>query len=224
MTRNTSLHLSVTACALAAGLALPSVVTAQAQTTPRNQAPVVVTQTPTPDRQIVIPDPQIVIQTNDTNKLEDQITFRLDTDELTRKYHIDVDAEGNVVTLSGEVATERQKTRALELAKVDGVIRIEDKIEVDRDADTTLADRAKRGLNKAGETISDRWITTKVSWFFVGEDVLDGSDINVDTDNRVVTLKGRVPSQAARVRATALARQTEGVRDVRDELVISAAR
>lgn len=195
-----------TACALAVTLVLPSVVSAQAQTTPRRDAPVAAVTTDTADR------------------IEDEIAFRLETDDLTRKYHIDVDAEGNVVTLSGQVATERQKTRALELAKVDGVIRIEDKIEVDRDADTTLADRAKRGLSKAGEAISDQWITAKVSWFFVGEDVLDGSDINVDTDNRVVTLKGEVPSQAARARANALARQTEGVREVRDQLVIAPAR
>lgn len=212
MTRNTSFQISITACALAVGLVVP----AQAQTTPRNDTKVVVT-TDAADR-------QIVVQTDVADRIEDQITFRLDTDDVTRKYHIDVDADGNVVTLSGQVANERQKARALELAKVDGVVRIEDKIEVDRNADTTLADRAKRGLNKAGEAISDTWITTKVSWFFVGEDVLDGSDIDVDTNNRVVTLKGQVPSQAARVRASALARQTEGVREVRDQLVIAPAR
>jgi hyperosmotically inducible protein len=207
MIRNTSFAAVLTA--LAVGATLPAVVGAQAQTTPRSQPPVVSTQAGDSDG---------------AERLEDRITFRLETDDLTRKYDIDVDADGNVVTLSGDVANERQKARALELAKVDGVLRIEDRIEVDPDTDRTLADRAKRGLTKAGDAISDAWITSKVHWFFVGEDVLDGSDIDVDTNNNVVTLKGRVPSEAARARARVLAERTEGVREVRDQLVVSAAR
>jgi hyperosmotically inducible protein len=125
---------------------------------------------------------------------------------------------------SGEVANERQKAQAIELAKIDGVVRIEDRIEVDPSADETLAERTRKGLNKAGDKISDAWITTKVNWFFVGEDVLDGSDINVDTVNNVVTLKGTVPSEAARARAKVLAERTEGVKSVKDELTIAPAR
>ena len=182
-------------------VAVPTVGFAQAQTSPRNP-----------------PAPAAAAHTDDS--IEEQIEFRLETHDLTRKYDIDVDVDGGVVMLSGDVAREQQKTQALELAKVDGVLRIEDRIEVDADADRTLADRAKRGLNKAGEAITDAWITTKVNWFFVGEDVLDGSDINVDTNDHVVTLKGMVPSEAARARAKALAERTEGVKSVRDELVI----
>jgi hyperosmotically inducible protein len=183
---------------------LPSTSAAQAQTTPRNApAPVV-----TADRDDM----------NDT--LEDRIEFRLETNDVTRKYDIDVEVENGVATLTGEVATERQKTQALEMAKVDGVVRIEDRIEVDADADRTLAERAKQGLNKAGEKITDAWITTKVNWFFVGEDVLDGSDIDVDTKDNVVTLKGTVRSEAARARAKVLAERTDGVKSVRDELIV----
>lgn len=184
-------------------LAMPAAGFAQAQTTPRST-------TPTP----------MVDMEDEEYSLEDRIEFRLETHDMTRKYDIDVDVDEGVVTLSGDVATEQQKTRALELAKVDGVLRIEDQIEVDPDADKTLADRARRGLNKAGEAITDAWITTKVNWFFVGEDVLEDSDINVDTNDHVVTLKGTVPSAAARARAKALAERTEGVKSVRDELVI----
>lgn len=190
------------ACGVAAALvaATPRVGTAQAPTTPRTSS--------TP----------VVADADDA--MEDRIAYRLETNDATRKYDIDVDVDDGVATLSGEVASERQKTQALELAKIDGVVRIEDRIEVDASADETLADRTRRGLNKAGDTITDAWITTKVNWFFVGEDVLDGSNINVDTADKVVTLKGTVPSEAARVRAKTLAERTEGVKSVRDQLTI----
>ena len=46
--------------------------------------------------------------------------------------------------------------------------------------------------------INDAWITTKVKTNFVNEDLLKGSDINVDSNNHVVTLKGTVTSAAGR--------------------------
>jgi osmotically-inducible protein OsmY len=59
-----------------------------------------------------------------------------------------------------------------------------------------------------------------VSAKFVDETLLKGSNINVDTNNYVVTLKGTVGSDAARVRAIAIARSTEGVKRVVDQLVV----
>jgi hyperosmotically inducible periplasmic protein len=74
----------------------------------------------------------------------------------------------------------------------------------------------------AGQAVSDGWITTKVKSSFVGVDVLDGSDIDVDTNDHVVTLRGTVPSAAARAKAVSLAKQVEGVQSVKDELTIGA--
>lgn len=56
------------------------------------------------------------------------------------------------------------------------------------------------------------------------DDMVDASTIDVDTRNRVVTLKGTVESDEARARAVMLARQTEGVRDIVDELTVESAR
>jgi hyperosmotically inducible periplasmic protein len=74
----------------------------------------------------------------------------------------------------------------------------------------------------AGEAVSDGWITTKVKSSFVGVDALDGSDIDVDTNDHVVTLRGTVPSAAARAKAVSLAKQVDGVNSVKDELTIGA--
>jgi hyperosmotically inducible protein len=68
--------------------------------------------------------------------------------------------------------------------------------------------------------ITDAWITSRVHSNFVGEDALKGSDINVDTANHVVTLKGSVKSDAGRARAVALARKVEGVDRVIDHLTV----
>ena len=90
------------------------------------------------------------------------------------------------------MATDAQKAEAARLAKVAGVTKVDNEIKVDKDVDRTLGERAKSGLTKTGEAITDTWITAKVKWFFVGEDSLKGSDISVDTSNHVVTLKGTV--------------------------------
>jgi len=153
--------------------------------------------------------------------ISDRILYKLDTDPIVRKYDIKVkvDAPG-VVTLSGDVATAAQKAQAEKVARVDGVSKVNNTIVIDPDEDKTLADRAKSGLNKAGNKIDDAWITTKIKWFFIGEDQLKDSAINVDTKNNVVTLKGTVKTEAGRKHAIALANATEGVNRVVDQLVI----
>jgi hyperosmotically inducible periplasmic protein len=83
-----------------------------------------------------------------------------------------------------------------------------------------VADKTKEGLSKTGEVITDGWITTRVHSKFVGEDLLKDSDINVDTNDHVVTLKGTVMSAAGRRRAVAQAKEVEGVHKVVDLLTI----
>ncbi|MEO8677983.1 MAG: BON domain-containing protein [Vicinamibacterales bacterium] len=154
------------------------------------------------------------------NTLKERIEYRLETTPTVRKYDLKVKVDQGIATLSGDVATAAQKADAERLAHVDGVKRVESNITVNRDADKTVADRVKGGFTKTGEKISDAWITTKVKWFFVGDDLLKGSDINVDTKDNVVTLKGTVKSAAGRARAVELAQTTDGVKRVVDNLVI----
>ena len=154
--------------------------------------------------------------------IKDRIEHRLATDASVKKYDISVKVNNGAVTLDGSVATDAQKAEAARLAKVSGVMKVDNEIKVDKDVDRTLGERAKSGLNKTGEAITDTWITAKVKWFFVGEDALKDSDVSVDTSNRVVTLKGTVPSAAGKARAVQLARETDGVSRVDDQLVVKA--
>jgi hyperosmotically inducible periplasmic protein len=84
----------------------------------------------------------------------------------------------------------------------------------------TAGQKTKEGVNKSGEVITDAWITAKVHTRFTGEDALKGSDIDVDTNNHIVTLNGTVKSAAGRARAVELAKTTDGVTKVVDNLKI----
>ena len=161
-------------------------------------------------------------QTSPDGVLKDRIEYRLETSPVVETYDITVKVENTAVRLTGTVATTAQRAEAGRLANIDGVRNVENNITVDKNVDRTLAERAKAGMTKTGDEVTDVWITTKVKWFFVGEDLLKGADINVDTNNHVVTLKGTVRSDAGRNRALALARKTGGVHRVINQLTIGA--
>ena len=83
------------------------------------------------------------------------------------------------------------------------------------------ADKTKEAAGTTGEAITDAWITTKIKADYVNEDALKGSDINVDTNNHVVTLKGTVASLAGKTRAQEIAKTTKGVNRVINELTVA---
>jgi hyperosmotically inducible periplasmic protein len=83
-----------------------------------------------------------------------------------------------------------------------------------------VGEKTKDGLSKTGEVMTDTWITTRVKQRFVADDLLKDSDISVDTDKHVVTLKGTVTNSAGRTKAGTIAKRTEGVRSVVNRLTI----
>ena len=72
------------------------------------------------------------------------------------------------------------------------------------------------------EGAADITITAKVKTALAGDEQLSALSINVDTNNKVVTLTGPAPTQAAADRATYLAQAVEGVTQVRNQLTVSA--
>jgi len=69
--------------------------------------------------------------------------------------------------------------------------------------------------------VKDGWLVAKVHSEMIDEDVLAGSNIDVDVSHGVVTLQGTVPSEAARSRAVAVAKANDGVKSVVDQLRIA---
>jgi hyperosmotically inducible protein len=170
-------------------------------------------------------------------------------EELLEGSDIDVDTKAHVVTLSGTVGSAAGRARAVEIAtKTNGVTLVVDRLSValdaraadsqgygeqlGREADDvgervesaaeSAGDAIERGAERSGNMITDAWITTKIHADYVNEAVLEGSDIDVDTQSKVVTLTGTVPSQAARARAVEIATKTEGVARVVDKMTINA--
>jgi osmotically-inducible protein OsmY len=150
--------------------------------------------------------------------MRDRVDYILETSPTLKKYDINVKVDHHDVHLFGTVATQSQKEEAGKLAHIRDVDKVDNQIAVDRKVDETLSDRTKRGLRRTGDAIDDTWITTKVKWFFTGDDLLKGSNITVTTDHRVVVLSGTVRTEAGRRRAVALATDTDGVTKVVDHL------
>ena len=71
-----------------------------------------------------------------------------------------------------------------------------------------------------GQAIDDTTITTRVKTAMLNDPAVGGLRIDVDTFKGVVTLSGRVKSQAEKEQAVALARMIGGVSEVKDALQI----
>ena len=82
------------------------------------------------------------------------------------------------------------------------------------------ADKTAQGVRKASSETSDAALLASVKTKLAGDDALKGSDINVDCDAKVITLKGTVPTAAARAHALEMARRVDGVSRVVDHLTI----
>ena len=70
------------------------------------------------------------------------------------------------------------------------------------------------------ETIDDTTITTRVKTAMLNDPTVNGTTVDVDTYKGVVTLSGRVKSQAEHDQALAIARHVDGVTDIKDALQI----
>src|SRR5512145_2535641 len=68
---------------------------------------------------------------------------------------------------------------------------------------------------------TDPGITTKVKSKLAADDTVKAYQIDVDTKDKIVTLSGNVDSQAAKDQAVNLARSTEGVADVVDNITVA---
>lgn len=135
-------------------------------------------------------------------------------------FDIDTDVENGVVTLTGTVSTEVEKDIAEQVALgIDGVTKVKNQISVD--AKTTAA-KIKQAGNKMMDNLSDVKVTAMIESKFAVNEHLSALDIDVDTDNRKVTLQGTVETEQLRELAELVAENTEGVVDVENRLKVSA--
>jgi hyperosmotically inducible protein len=178
------------------------------------------------------PEPQAVPKKSN-DELDRSVTAKINSDPALLAYKLDVeaDADKNAVTISGTVPTESLRMKAVNAAKtVDAGLVVTDKIDVKpgnidrKDYNEDMAREARERASKAsesiGDSLDDAWIHTKIRSKLLGEGEFPGGSLNVDVKNNVVTLRGTVATRADRTKAEQIARTTEGVKSVRNQLVI----
>ena len=146
------------------------------------------------------------------------VKTKLASDDLVKARNINVDTTDRVVRLSGTVESSAEEARALDIARgTDGVNQVVDAIEIVPEAaepDRSVGDQLSEPLQ------GDAALTAKVKTKFLADATVKGLEIDVDSNNTVVTLNGSVGTEAEHARAIQLARETDGVTQVVDRLTV----
>lgn len=140
-------------------------------------------------------------------------------DDTVKARQIDVTTRDHVVTLTGEVNTPEEEARALQIARTTrGVSDVVDRIDVGPRPQAQAP--ATTSTESLGDKLSDASLTATVKSKLLADPDTSGLRIDVDTKDKVVTLTGKVKSQAEKGQAVQIARNTEGVKSVTDKLTI----
>ena len=150
------------------------------------------------------------------------VKSKLTADVIVKGSEINVDTGKNVVTLNGTVDIPAAKERAVMIARdTKGVVQVVDDIVVDREVAATSGTVEEKPVDNADsvkDMTTDAAITYAVKTQFLADPGVSGLKINVDTDDGVVTLRGNVKSMAEADKASAIARQSGGVKSVVNDL------
>lgn len=155
----------------------------------------------------------------DEVRIETQIWTSYALNRHLRAFDIAVDVEGSTATLTGKVDSGVEKELAEQVALgVDGVSRVDNQLAV-----VDGAPRRAAGKDPDfGTRVADASITASVKSKLLWSAATDGFDINVDTRAGRVTLAGAVDSAESKAAASRIARNTDGVVAVDNQLAIDS--
>lgn len=154
-------------------------------------------------------------QLNDA-RAEGSVSTAIATNRNLSPFSIDVDVKGDTAILSGEVETEVEKDLAEQIAHdIDGIENVDNQLKVG-----TQGDYSKAGERSLADRMSDTTTTATIKSKLLWNNSTEGLNIHVDTESGVVTLTGETDSPASRELAQRLAEDTDGVREVRNELKV----
>ena len=159
-------------------------------------------------------------QAIDDSAITAKVKSKLATDSQTSAIKISVDTRGGVVTLSGTVPTDTEKSKAEQLARsTDGVKRVENDITVKPESESAanMRDKKPEDGKDVGDTISDAAILAKLKAKLIADGI---TGTNVDVNEGQVVLKGQVDDASKKAKAEELAKSTSGVKDVKNQLTV----
>jgi len=82
-------------------------------------------------------------------------------------------------------------------------------------------ERAKANKETVGQSLEDAWIHTKIVAKLIGNTQTPERKINVDVVDGKVTLRGTVDTAEAKTEAARIAKETDGVKNVVDQLKVA---
>ena len=133
-------------------------------------------------------------------------------------FKIDVEVENGTAVLTGEVESDVDRDLAEQVAmSVDGVQKVDNQLTVDVDAE-----RNEHNDKSMSQRFDNATTTASVKSRLLWNSNTEGLDINVTTMNGVVTLEGTAQSEEAKELAERLAANTDGVRDVENNITVNA--
>lgn len=139
----------------------------------------------------------------DDSTISSKVKAKIAADPSLNPFEIDVDTKDRVVRLSGTVESTADRAEAERIARrTDGVTGVRNDITI---GDPTL-----------GENITDAWIVTKIKTKLAADPAINPFNIDVDVSQGRVTLSGTVAKEEARAEAERHARDTDGVKGVRN--------
>lgn len=151
-----------------------------------------------------------------------QIWATFATNPALEARDIDVDVEGDTVTLAGVVETPVEKMLAEAIAlSSDGVTRVDNRLRIDPElvvVATTLLP-----AHTFAQRVRDASLAARVDSMLLWNQYTDGSDIRVTAKDGQVTLAGMADTEGARDRAAEVARQAMGVSSVVNRLQVDAS-
>ncbi|MFQ3251244.1 MAG: hyperosmotically inducible protein [Glaciecola sp.] len=130
-------------------------------------------------------------------------------------FDINTDVKMGTITLTGKVDNEIEKELAEELVvSIEGVKDVQNNL--------TVFNPDMKQESEQASNFTDAKINTVITSRLIFESEVSGLDIDVDVDDRKVTLNGKVDSDAERDLIVAIAENTNDVASVTDNLEIEA--
>jgi len=143
----------------------------------------------------------------DDSLIATTVKTKMIADEFVKARHIDVDVLNGVVFLIGVVDSVSQKRMAADIARgVEGVRRVENQLLV--------------GKTSAGQVLNDTILTSKIKTELLKDPDIRSTNIDIDTNNNVVTITGIVQSQHEKDKTLYIVQKITGNRQIVDNLSI----
>lgn len=128
--------------------------------------------------------------------------------------------KGGRVTLTGTAASKVAKDNANRLAmNTRGVNSVNNQLVI-QDKPMTKEQKDMQKSDAESHNISDSWITAKVKSSFMYSSNISGGDIDVSTNDGIVTLTGKVASGSERSLAIETAQNIRGVKSVKSSALL----